>query len=55
MDPLSITSGIVTVLSASGKTAQGIEKLWGLHHREKHFQDLIVTVRLSGISLWDFN
>ncbi|KAF2451356.1 hypothetical protein P171DRAFT_4489 [Karstenula rhodostoma CBS 690.94] len=44
MDPLSITSGVVAVLSASGKTAQGIEKLWGLRHREKHFRDLILTI-----------
>ncbi|KAJ4296846.1 hypothetical protein N0V90_006894 [Kalmusia sp. IMI 367209] len=51
MDPLSIVSGIIAVLSASGKTLEGLEKIWGLRHRDKHFRELSGTVSCLSVSL----
>lgn len=30
MDPLSITASVITVLAATGKVGEGLEKLWAL-------------------------
>lgn len=39
-DPLSIAAGIVAILQATGKTAQGLEMAWQLRHRGQDFFDL---------------
>ncbi|KAL6161384.1 hypothetical protein ACJQWK_08861 [Exserohilum turcicum] len=33
MDPLSIASGIIAVLTASGNTLQGLKRVWDLRNR----------------------
>ena len=37
MDPLSIASGIVGLLGAAGKSAQGVEKALELRHADEDF------------------
>ena len=40
MDPLSIASGLIAVLTASGHTLQGLNKVWDLRHRDQEFVGL---------------
>ncbi|CAI6340473.1 unnamed protein product [Periconia digitata] len=44
MDPLSITSGVIAVLTASGNAIQGLQKISELRHREKEFSRLRQSV-----------
>jgi hypothetical protein len=39
-DPLSIAAGVLAVLNATGKTAQGLEQAWQLRRRGQDFLDL---------------
>lgn len=49
MDPLSITASVIAVLGASGKTLEGLERLWELKHRNQHLQELIYSASSSVI------
>ncbi|RAR08289.1 b-cell lymphoma 3-encoded protein [Stemphylium lycopersici] len=40
MDPLSIASGILAVLTASGHTLQGLNQVWDLRHRSQEYAGL---------------
>lgn len=50
-DPLSIASGIIAVLGAAGKTAQGLDKLLALRHADEELFALINEVRPS-VQAW---
>ena len=40
LDPLSIATGIITLLTASGHTLEGLEKVWSLRNRAQEFHVL---------------
>ncbi|KAJ4368223.1 hypothetical protein N0V83_006579 [Neocucurbitaria cava] len=52
MDPLSIASGVIAVLTASGNTVQGLEKIWDLRHRSVEFVGLWNQVNGVRALLW---
>jgi hypothetical protein len=37
MDPLSTIASDIATIQATGATAKGIEKLWGLRHASRDF------------------
>lgn len=52
MDPLSIAASIIAVIGASGKTLEGLERLWALKHRDQQFRDLLDAVSRNATMAW---
>jgi hypothetical protein len=44
-DPFSVAAGVLAVVGAAGKTAQGLQKAWELRHIDEDFAEL-----LNGVS-----
>lgn len=49
-DPLSIAAGVLAVISAAGKTAQGLQKAWELRHMDEDFIGLLNEAGLVRLS-----